>query len=180
LAQALFILHFMRKHAHSVRDFLIPIIDFFYPPFKSIMDLQTFRYAACGGGNTLLGLAIYYVSFKYVLQEHNLDLGFYAFKPYNVALFISFIVNFCVGFFFLKFVVFSESNLKGRIQLLRYFSFYIVCLFLNYILLKLFVEYLRIYPTIAQVMTTAIVVVFSYFVQKYFTFRVVMSEEITS
>jgi len=180
LAFALFILHFMRKHAHSVRDFLIPIIDFFYPPFKSIMDLQTFRYAACGGGNTLLGLAIYYVSFKYLLQEHNLDMGFYAFKPYNVALFISFIVNFCVGFFLLKFVVFSESNLKGRIQLLRYFSFYIVCLFLNYVLLKLFVEYLHIYPTIAQVMTTVIVVVFSYFVQKYFTFRIEMTEEITS
>jgi len=144
------------------------------------MDLQTFRYAACGSGNTLLGLILYYVSFKYILREQNLDLGFYAFKSYNVALFISFVVNFCVGFFLLKFVVFSESNIKGRIQLFRYFSFYIVCLFLNYILLKLFVEYLHIYPTIAQVMTTVVVIVFSYFVQKHFTFRVVMGKEITN
>jgi putative flippase GtrA len=170
----------MRKHAHSVRDFLIPVIDFFYPPFKGIMDLQTFRYAACGGGNTLLGLMLYYVSFKYILREQNLDLGFYAIKPYNVALFISFVVNFCVGFFLLKFVVFGESNIKGRVQLFRYFSFYIACLFLNYILLKLFVEYVHIYPTFAQVMTTVIVIVFSYFVQKYFTFRVVISKGITS
>ncbi|MFI5186280.1 MAG: GtrA family protein [Chitinophagales bacterium] len=170
----------MRKHAHSVRDFVIPIIDFFYPPFKAIMDLQTFRYAACGGANTLLGLILYFISFKYILHEQNLDLGFYAFKPHIAALFISFVVNFCVGFFLMKFVVFSESNIKGRVQLFRYFFFYIICLFLNYIFLKLFVEYLHIYAILAQVITTVIVVVFSYLVQKHYTFRVVMSEEITN
>jgi putative flippase GtrA len=170
----------MRRHFHSARDFLIPIIDFFYPPFKNMMDLQTFRYAACGGGNTLLGLVLYFVSFKYILHEENLDLGFYAFKPHIAALFISFFVNFCVGFFLMKFVVFSESNLKGRIQLFRYFFFYIVCLFLNYILLKLLVEYFHIYAIIAQVITTTIVIVFSYLVQKHFTFRVVIAKEVTN
>jgi putative flippase GtrA len=144
------------------------------------MDLQTFRYAACGGGNTLLGLVLYFVSFKYILHEENLDLGFYAFKPHIAALFISFLVNFCVGFFLMKFVVFSESNLKGRIQLFRYFFFYMVCLFLNYVLLKLFVEYFHIYAIVAQVITTTIVIVFSYLVQKYFTFRVVIAKEITN
>jgi len=144
------------------------------------MDLQTFRYAACGGGNTLLGLVLYFVSFKYILHEENLDLGFYAFKPHIAALFISFLVNFCVGFFLMKFVVFSESNLKGRIQLFRYFFFYIVCLFLNYVLLKLLVEYFHIYAIIAQVITTTIVIVFSYLVQKHFTFRVVIPKEVTN
>ncbi len=143
------------------------------------MDLQTFRYAACGGSNTLLGLVIYFISFKYVLHEQNLDLGFYAFKPHIAALFISFVVNFCVGFFLMKFVVFIESNIKGKVQLFRYFFFFIVCLFLNYILLKLFVEYLHIYAIVAQVITTVIVVVFSYIVQKHYTFRIVVSEEVT-
>ena len=170
----------MRRHIHSARDFLIPIIDFFYPPFKNIMDLQTFRYAACGGGNTLLGLILYFISFKYILHEENLNLGFYAFKPHIAALFISFVVNFCVGFLLMKFVVFMHSNIKGRIQLFRYFLFYVVCLFLNYILLKLLVEYLHIYAIGAQVITTIIVIMFSYLVQKHFTFRVVMSKEITS
>ena len=169
----------MRKHAHSVRDFLIPVVDFFYPPFRNFMDLQTFRYAACGGGNTLLGLIVYFISFKYILKEQNLDLGFYAFKPHIAALFIAFIVNFCVGFFLMKFVVFSDSNIKGRVQLFRYFLFFIVCLFLNYILLKLFVEYFHWYAIPAQVITTVIVVIFSYLVQRHYAFRVVMSEEIT-
>jgi putative flippase GtrA len=143
------------------------------------MDLQTFRYAACGGGNTLLGLMLYFVSFKYILHEENLDLGFYAFKPHMAALFISFIVNFCVGFFLMKFVVFRESNIRGRIQLFRYFLFYLVCLFLNYLLLKLLVEYFHVYAIVAQVVTTIIVIIFSYVVQKHYTFKVVVSEEIT-
>jgi putative flippase GtrA len=157
----------------------MPVIDFFYPPFKGIMDLQTFRYAACGGSNTLLGLVVYFISFKYLLHEKNLDLGFYAFKPHIAALFISFVINFCVGFFLMKYVVFTQSNIKGRIQLFRYLFFFVVCLFLNYILLKIFVEYLHIYAIIAQVITTAIVVVFSYIVQKHYTFRIVVSEEVT-
>ncbi len=144
------------------------------------MDLQTFRYAACGGGNTLLGLVMYFISFKYILQERNLDLGFYAFKPHIAALFMSFLVNSCVGFFLMKFVVFTESNIKGRIQLFRYFFFFIVCLFLNYVLLKLFVEYFHVYAVLAQVLTTVIVVIFSYLVQKHFTFRVEISKEATN
>ncbi len=144
------------------------------------MDPQTFRYAACGGGNTLLGLILYFISFKYILHEENLDIGFYAFKPHVAALFISFIVNFCVGFLLMKFVVFSDSNIKGRIQLFRYFLFYVVCLFLNYILLKLLVEYLHIYAIIAQILTTMVVVVFSYLVQRHYAFRVVIGKEITS
>ena len=80
----------------------------------------------------------------------------------------------------MKFVVFNESNIKGRIQLFRYFLFYVVCLFLNYIFLKLLVEYLHVYAILAQVLTTIIVIVFSYLVQKHFTFRVVITKEITS
>ena len=45
----------MKRHIHSARDFILPVIDFFYPPFRGLMNLQTFRYAASGGGNTLLG-----------------------------------------------------------------------------------------------------------------------------
>lgn len=162
----------MRKHLHSARDFIIPIVDFFYPPFRRIMDLQTFRYAACGGGNTLLGLIVYYVSFKFILKQEPLDLGFYAFKPHIAALFMSFMVNFPTGFFLMKFVVFSESNIRSRVQLFRYFLLFCSFLVLNYALLKLFVEILHIYAVFAQILTTAIIIVFSYIVQKHFTFKV--------
>lgn len=168
----------MRRQIHSARDFILPIIDFFYPPFKRLMNIQTFRYAASGGGNTLLGLAVYYVSFKFIFAEKVFHFGIYAFKDHIAALIVSFCVTFPVGFFMAKYVVFSDSNMKGRIQLFRYLM---VCLFnlaLNYLLLKILVEKFNIYPVFAQVLTICIVVLFSYVAQRNYSFRILEEEEI--
>ena len=102
----------MRKHIHSARDLVLPIIDFFYPPFKKLMNLQTFRYAASGGGNTLLGLIIYYISYKYIFAEKVFKFDFYAFEGHIAALIVSFCITFPVGFFMSKYVVFNDSKMK--------------------------------------------------------------------
>ncbi len=154
------------------KDRIIAFIDFFYPPFRKFMPEQTFRYAVCGGANTVLGLFIYFISYQYILKKEILDLGFFAFKPHIAALFISFCINFVVGFALMKFVVFVESNLKGRIQLLRYFLSFSVNLILNYLLLKLFVEVLFMNVLLSQFITTCIVVTISYLSQKHFSFKV--------
>jgi putative flippase GtrA len=161
----------------GMKNLIISVIDFFYPPFRKLMPLQTFRYAACGGGNTLLGLMVYSLSFRYILKEQDLNLGFYAFKAHIAALIFSFSINFPLGFILMKYVVFDESNIRGRIQLFRYFIFFVFCLFLNYILLKLLVEALNWYAIVAQVVTTVIVVCVSYLTQKHFTFKVERKEE---
>ena len=170
----------MRRHIHSARDFILPIIDFFYPPFRKLMNLQTFRYAASGGGNMLLGFLTYFVSYKYIFHEKDFHFGFYAFKAHVAALFISFIVTFPVGFFMSKYVVFSDSNLKGRIQLFRYFMICLFNLVLNYLFLKIFVEVFHIYPVMAQIFTISIVVVFSYLAQRNFSFKPGADEDETT
>lgn len=167
----------MRRHIHSARDFVLPIIDFFYPPFRRLMNIQTFRYAASGGGNTLLGLIVYYIGFKFIFAEKTFDIDFFAFKGHIAALILSFCVTFPVGFFMSKYVVFSDSNMKGRIQLFRYLMICLFNLALNYILLKIFVEKLHIYPVIAQVITICIVVLFSYVAQRNYSFKASPEEE---
>lgn len=170
----------MRKHIHTVRDLILPIIDFFYPPFRKIMGLQTFRYAASGGANTVLGLLVFYISFKFLFQEKPFDAGFYVFEAHSAALFLSFCFSFSFGFFLMKYVVFSDSDMKGKVQLFRYFMLYVFNLGINYVLLRLFVETLKIYPTFAQLMTTVIIILFSYVVQRNFTFKIRnVEEEIT-
>ena len=169
----------MRRHIHNVRDLVIPVVDFFYPPFSRFMNQQTFRYAACGGLNTMVGFTSWYVIFKFILKEENLDLGFFQFKPYSGALFLSFFVAFPFGFFLMKYVVFTDSRLKGKVQIARYFLLYIINLVLNYAFLKLFIELLYIYPTFAQIITTCILIVFSYLFQRYFTFKATPVEEIS-
>jgi len=167
----------MRRHIHNARDLVLPVIDFFYPPFRKLMGLQTFRYAASGGMNTVLGLAVFYISFKFIFRAVPVDLGFYVFEAHSAALLVSFCFSFPFGFFLMKYVVFSDSNMKGKVQLFRYLMLYLFNLGINYLLLRLFVESLHIYPTFAQVITTAIIVLFSYIAQRNFTFRIRNAED---
>lgn len=168
----------MKKHIHSLRDILLPFIDFFYPPFRRVMNLQTFRYAACGGMNMFIGFIIYFISFRYIFLEKTFDFGFYALKAHVAALFISFCFNLCLGFILMKFVVFSDSDIPAGKQFFRYFM---VCLFnlaLNYILLKILVEYFHIYPVLAQTFTVFVVVIISYIAQRNFSFKISSQPEI--
>ena len=160
-----------------MRALLLDMIDFFYPPFRRVMPLQTFRYAACGGSNTLLGLVIYSLSFTYLFKASDVDLGFYVFKPHVAALFLSFCVNFPMGFLLMRYLVFEESTVRGRIQLFRYFLLFVCCLFLNYVLLKFYVEVLGWNAIVSQIVTTILVIGFSYLTQKHFTFKTTNKSE---
>jgi putative flippase GtrA len=152
------------------KDKIISIIDFFYPLFRRVMPLQTFRYAACGGGNTVLAIVVFNLAHAFIFEGDNVELGFVVLKSYNAALFVSFCVSFIVGFLLMKYVVFTASNIKGRIQLFRYLVSYLVNLALSYFLMKIFVEYAGINATVAQLITTVVVIALSYLTQKHFSF----------
>lgn len=148
------------------------IIDFFYPPFRKIMPPHTFRYAACGGANVLLDILLYFISYNFILHKQDLNLGFIAFKPHVAAFLISLAVTMPVGFLLSRYIVWTESEVRGRVQLFRYILVVLANILLNYIFIKLLVEYGHFYPTIAKICTTVIVIIFSYLSQKHFTFKV--------
>ncbi len=154
------------------KDWIISIIDFFYPPFRRFIPLQTFRYAVCGGANTVLGLSVFTIFHEVIFKGKIFDLGFYALKPHTASNTISFIVVLIVGFLLMKYVVFVDSNLRGRIQFMRYFLSSMFNFFLGTLLLKLFVEVLNLNAVFSQIIITAIVIVISYLSQKHFTFKV--------
>jgi putative flippase GtrA len=154
-----------------MKNLILAIIDFFYPLFRRFMPLQTFRYAACGGFNTFLDIGIFFVSYNFIFKKQVVYVGGFAISPYIAAFLAAFCVTFPLGFYFSRYVIFSGSNLKGRIQLFRYFLLVLACIGLNYMFLKIFVEQFGIYPTVAKLFTTVIVVSFSYLTQKHFTFQ---------
>ncbi len=147
-------------------------IDFFYPIFKRLMPLDTYRYAACGGMNTALALLVYFVCYHYIFDKTLVHLGYLVFKPHMAALFVSGIGSFFVGFILNKFIVFTTSILRGRIQLFRYLLSFLFNITLNYFMLKLLVEYLGQDVFYSQLLTTCIVITISYLTQKHFTFKV--------
>ena len=78
----------MKKLHHSLRRTILRSIDYFYPWFKKIFPLQTYRYAAAGGVNTLFDNCLFAFAYHFVFKKHNLSLGFYNLEPtYCLAVF---------------------------------------------------------------------------------------------
>lgn len=158
----------------AIKNSILRFIDFFYSPFAKLMDIRTFRYLACGGSNVVIDTLIYFVSYNFILLRQAHSVMGIPFQAHILAFAMSFSVSFPIGFVLSKYIVFPESELKGRIQLFRYALLVGSCIILNVFFLKLFVEFLGWYPTPSKVITTGIVAVFSFFSQRKFTFKVQM------
>jgi putative flippase GtrA len=142
------------------------------------MPLQTFKYAACGGGNTLLDITLYAISYNFIFQKQMVHTPFgITISPYIAAFMVSFTITFPMGFYLSRTIIFPGSTLRGRIQLFRYSLLVLCCIGLNYFFIKLFVEQCHLYPTVSKMLTTVIVVAFSFISQKNFTFKVETPEE---
>lgn len=159
------------KHLRSIRDLLRDTIDWFHKPFSRYIPLDTFRYAASGGMNTSLDIFLYFVCYNFVLKKEIVHLAFFSVSPYIASFLMVFPITFTTGFLLSKYITFSQSYLHGRIQLFRYGVTVFVCIILNYVLIKFFVEVCGIYPTPSKILTTGVVIIYSYFSQKYFTFK---------
>lgn len=155
----------------NLKDQIIEVIDWFHQPFKKYIPEETFRYAVCGGSNTVLDIFLFFITYNYILHKEIIHLRFFSISPHIGAFMLVFPITFTTGFLLSKYITFAESEIKGRIQLFRYILTVMVCIVLNYIFLKVFVDYFGLYPTVAKIFTTGVVVLYSYFSQKYFTFK---------
>lgn len=159
-------LHLLLKHS------ILHVVDFFYPLFGKIMPLQTFRYAACGGGNMLLSMVLYPVIYNFVLRQQVVHITrTLAFTPHIASLFLAFLITFPIGFYLSMFVVFPGSELPKRTQLFRYLMVVFGCLMLNYFLMKLFVGVFHWWSTPSYYLNVLLVTAFSYFSQRHFSFK---------
>lgn len=166
------------RKLNKARSIVFNVIDFFYPPFQSIMPLKTFRYAACGGGVALLNLVVFAIANNFIVEKNSrIDLGFIEMQSYTAAFIIALCVSFPIGFLLNRYIVFQTSTLRGRVQLFRYASMTGLNIFLNYTLLHFFVGLLGFWATPSQAVTTVLLAVLSYFVQNYFSFKEQKSKE---
>jgi putative flippase GtrA len=157
-----------------MRKAVLRFIDFFYPPFSRWLPIHTFRYIISGGTNTASGIVLYFLIYNYVLHQKDVTLPF---PPGMITapvatLIIEAPLTFIIGFTLNKYLVFTKSELKGRIQMFRYGIVVSTNLMLNFAMIKIMVETFHFYPTISKFITTVLLAVASYFIQTHFSFRV--------
>ncbi|OYW81574.1 MAG: phenylalanine 4-monooxygenase [Sphingobacteriia bacterium 28-36-52] len=161
----------MQKLHKYISHFILSVVDWFYPMFQKLMPKQTYRYAACGGFNTILDIGLFFIAYNYILVKSTVQLGNIVISGHIASFMMSFIVTFPTGFYLSRYVVFQETSVTKREQLGKYFLVVFGCILLNYIFLKIFVDSFGWYPTPSKILTTVFVVMFSYFSQKNFTFK---------
>jgi len=159
-----------------MRKALLKLIDFFYPPFSRWMPIHTFRYIVSGGTTATCGIVAYYIAYNWILHQENIHVDFpilpKLITAHSAALMMSTFASFLLGFMLNKYLIFTKSNLKGRIQMFRYAAVLGINFGLNLAALKYLVEGLGFYPSISQAFITVTLSLCSYFVQKHFTFRI--------
>jgi putative flippase GtrA len=161
----------MRQIHERIKKGILFMVHLIYPLFRRLLSLQTFTYAACGGVNTLLDIGLFTINYHLIFKKHNFTIGAITLSPHIASLWLAFCITLPIGFYLNRYVVFQQSGLRRRSQLLRYLSVTLICMALNYVLLKLFVDYLGWYPTPSKILTTIFVVVFSYVSQTFFFFK---------
>jgi putative flippase GtrA len=163
-----------------VRKRITAFIDFFRLPLFQFIPEETFRYLFCGVSTIVVDWVAFYISFHFIFSEPILQGVFPGIKevlPETASLIIAFICSFVWGFGLNKYVVFTASPLKGRVQLFRYGIITSTCIIFNFILMKFFIRKVGMYATFARIVTSLIVAVYSYIVQRTFTFKVKKTKE---
>lgn len=163
----------------SLTRILISCIDALYVrPLEHIISRQTFGYFICGSVNMALDAVWYFIIYHYILFERNVDLGVVVISPHIAALIIVFPITFFTGFLLNRYVAFRVAEQRSGRQLFRYALTVVGSILLNYVLMKLFVEWCYVWPTIAKMLTTVIVAIYSFLAAKYYSFTTAKNKNI--
>lgn len=155
-----------------MRQIILTIIDFFHPPFKKYISLHNFRYLAVGGSTFVLGYLVYYLSFYHLFNSDEVNFGYFILKRGTAAMAVDFAFVIPYSFIMNRYVVFTHSEVRGRVQLFRFMNLQFINILLNIALYKFLADVLLIYPTVARFAVQVLIAGFSYLYQHYFTFSV--------
>ena len=158
----------MYKTAEIIRAILLTIREWFF----KFIPRQSYLYMACGGMNLVFDMALFYVAFHYIFHAQNFKTPIFTFSPHIASFLFSFSFSTPTGFYFSRYVVWTNSTVQAKRQAINYFSIVVLCIFLYVVFLKLFIEEFHFYPLPAKIATSVIVVATSYVLQRYYAFKI--------
>lgn len=156
----------------SIARSFISVIDALYvPPFSRLVSREIFGYGLCGALNMALDTLWYFVIYHYIIAERFIDLGFVLVSPHIASLVVVFPITFFTGFWLNKYVAFRVTDYSKHNRLIRYAFSVLGSIVLNYVSMKLLVEYFMLWPTPSKMLTTLITACYSFLVAKFYTFK---------
>lgn len=147
------------------------ILDIFYPLFRKFLSRELYYYLACGTINTLSDWFLYFIIYNYIVCKQMVDLGFVVISAPIAALIIVTPLTFTIGFLLSKFITFRGSHVKTWRQIFRYALILAANFAISYLSMKILCEACHIWATPSKMITTIFTTIFSYLMQKHYSFR---------
>lgn len=139
---------------------------------RALLKMKIFRYFISAGVATTVDVLVYFLSFNYLYNKHDIDLfGVLTVSAATASLVLSYTVGLLTNFTITKLLVFRESELETHKQLFRYVVVALAVLAANYFLMRLLIREWEWFPTIARAFSALAIGVLSFMVHKSFSFR---------
>lgn len=145
---------------------------------NKILQLKLIRYGIAAAVATVVDVFIYFIAFNFIYRKQDLHLfNFMVLSAPTASLILSYSCGLLTNFTITKYFVFTESDLRGHHQLMRYIMVAVLILFLNYAFMSFLIKTLDWYPTIARATSAVTVGMLSFIIHKAFSFKVSKEEQ---
>jgi len=139
---------------------------------QKILQLKIVRYGMAAAIATAVDVTVYFIAFNYIFKKQDVHLlPILVLGAPTVSLILSYSCGLITNFSISKYFVFTESDLRGHHQLMRYVMVAILILFLNYGFMSFLIKTLEWFPTIARAVSAVTVGFLSFVIHKSFSFK---------
>lgn len=139
---------------------------------KKVLKHRFIRYFFSAGTATAVDIFTYFVTFNMILKKQPIHFLESMISAPIFSLIVSYSFGLVTNFIITKYFVFQESDLRGRYQLVRYLMVAGVIFAANYFLMKFLMDFIGVFPTPSRIVSAAVVAVCSFYMHKFFTFRI--------
>lgn len=131
---------------------------------------KVIRYIFSGGFSAAVDTSVFLLVNNLLFHKSDVSFLGLIFKGYSVALVISFSCGSISSFLINKYFVFSART-SGWNQFMKALPVYLMGFAGNFILLKISIEYLHLWPLGARALAAVLVAFITFNLHKYFTFK---------
>lgn len=140
---------------------------------RRILDNKIIRYFFSAGIATGVDVFIYFIAFNFIYEKQDIHLfNLLVLSAPTGSLMLSYTCGLVTNFLITKYLVFTESDLRGIHQLVRYVLVALLILMLNYFFMSFLIKILNWYPTLSRVVSAITVGLLSFVIHKFYSFRV--------
>jgi len=141
--------------------------------FFFFLSIKAVRYFFAAGIATLVDVLVYYAVFNFVLHQRSLEIfeGL-ALKAPTLSLICSYSIGLVTNFGISRLWVFTESELSGKNQFMRFILVALIVLAANYFFMYFLIGVLNWYPTISRGISAITIGLFSFAAHKTFSFKI--------